>query len=277
MIKSLKYKVQNFSTYFITWFFGYDNNHQKCFTFLVPKRRGKLFWKVYVYFRWVDDIVDDMKISQDYKRKFLKQQRKFLDSVYNSKKVNLEKLNYEEKGLYDVIKLYWNHKKAKEFKKHIYNMMWTFDYDVGRIGKHIKEKEFMKYSKYIGGAYAFVFMLIWDISKYEKKYNSITKKEMGKTLKQLAENYAHYCHLIHTLRDFDEDMKKGYINIPYGKEKNKYLNYIKKVVIPAIDRFASEIDKYIDNKTLKIVLNLYLKRFKKAIRIIKIEGFRQDI
>jgi phytoene/squalene synthetase len=255
LLKSFKYKFQNFSTYFITWFF--------------PKGRGRLFWKVYVYFRWVDDIVDDMKISQDYKRKFLKGQRQFIDSVYSSKKVNRKKLNYEEKGLYDVIKLYWSHKKSKEFKKHIYNMMWTFDYDIGRVGKHIKEKEFMKYSKYIGGAYAFVFMELFGIKEYEIKYNPITKKEFGKTIKQLAEDYAHYCHLAHIFRDEKEDIKKGYYNFPYGKDKAKFSHYIDTIVIPTMSYSFLVSKKFINDFFLILILKSYQMRFKKIICIMK--------
>jgi hypothetical protein len=59
MIKALSYKLQNFSTYFITWFF--------------PKGRGRLFLRVYVYFRWVDDIVDDPKVKKSFKKKFFEE------------------------------------------------------------------------------------------------------------------------------------------------------------------------------------------------------------
>ena len=251
---SLKYKFQNFSTYFITWFF--------------PKGRGKLFWKVYVYMRWVDDIIDNMSISQDYKRKFLSEQKRLLKSIYVKKKIR--KLKYEEKGLYDVIKLFWKDKKAKELKKHIFNMMWTFEYDIDRVGKHIKEKEFMKYSKYIGGAYASIFIFCGNIEEYELKYDLIVKKNTGCTIKKNAIKFAHYCHIIHTIRDCKKDEDLGYINYPVNGTSPKiffrtYILTIKKEIEwLKINKVCDEIN----STFIRLVLNFFYNKFYKYIKNI---------
>jgi len=251
----LKYKLQNFSTYFITLFF--------------PKGRGKLFWKVYVYMRWVDDVIDDMKISQDYKKKFLKGQRKFLRDVYANNIKN--KLRYGEEGLFDVIKLYSKNKKAKELKKHIFNMMWTFEYDIGRVGKHIKEKEFMKYSRYIGSAYAFVFTLVFDITKYMKKYDKIVKKNNNKSLYQLISDYAHYAHLIHIIRDYNMDKDMGYINYPKNITQEKYFEKLILFIGPKLDYLETNFfkDLYNENFLIRFIVLRYYFKFKRVLEKLK--------
>ncbi|MFT4303591.1 MAG: squalene/phytoene synthase family protein [Candidatus Woesearchaeota archaeon] len=250
LIKSFKYKIQNFSTYFITWFF--------------PKGRGKLFWKVYVYFRWVDDIVDDMNISQGYKRKFLKQQRMFLDSVYGKRKINTNKLNYEEKGIYDVIIL---NKASKEFKEHIYNMMWTFDFDIKRVGIKVQEKDLMKYSRYLGYAYAFMFMEFFDvISYYEKRYNKLMVKLHGKNVRELAMDYAHYCHLIHILRDYKKDKKeKLYDNIPLGTDYLTFKNKIVNIVRPKFEYLHNNVFSSIKILSLRYTMLFIYNKFNNSL------------
>lgn len=254
---SLKYKFQNFSTYFITWFF--------------PKGRGKLFWKVYVYMRWVDDIIDNMSISQDYKRKFLKEQKILLKAIYAKKKIR--GLRYEEQCIYDIIIKYRKDKKSRELKKHIFNMMWTFEYDTNRVGKNIKEREFMRYSKLIGEAYAFVFTLIFDISKYMKKYDKIVKKNNNKFLYQLISDYAHYAHLIHIIRDYNKDKDMGYINYPENTTQKKYFEKLILFIRPKLDYLETNFfkDLYNENFLIRFIVLRYYFRFKHVLEKLKNE------
>ncbi|MCB9359013.1 squalene/phytoene synthase family protein [Candidatus Woesearchaeota archaeon] len=206
MLKSLKYKLQNLKTYSITLLF--------------KKERREFFWNIYVYMRWVDDIIDDMTITKDFKRHFLETQRRKIEKMYQGKKPH----TYEELCLYNAIQA----NPKKELKKHILNMFWTFEYDTNRINKKVKEREFLKYSNYIGSAYAFVFMQMFDVKKFSRRYDKDFKKYFGKTLKETASDYAHYCHLAHVIRDEKKDIKLGYNNFPTEKHKELWRKKIRK-------------------------------------------------
>ena len=140
-------------------------------------------------------------------------------------------------------------------------MMWTFEYDTNRVGKHIKEKEFMKYSKYIGSAYAFIFALIFDISKYDSW--SRCSEVFNKSLYQLLAEMAHHAHLLHVVRDRDIDEKKGYINYP--AKYVDYKLYHKKIISKASFYFNyiknnNTIAK-IENIFVRMVFYIYYKKF----------------
>jgi len=206
LILPIRYKLQNLSTYFMTWFF--------------PKGRGKDFWKVYVYFRWIDDIVDDPKISKVYKNKFIKKEYALLDEIYNNT-VHYIGLVYEEKGIYDVITKYKDDRKAKELRKHIYGLMSTFVYDINRVGKHIKLREFMEYSKKIGSSYAFAFTF----------FNPINVKPKASDTKASIGEFGHYIHLAHIVRDYEKDKHIGYINFPREyKNFEEFKKFLRKYV-----------------------------------------------
>jgi hypothetical protein len=247
-LNQLRYIIQNRSAYMITWFF--------------PKARGRLFWKIYVYFRWVDDIVDSKSLSQGSKREFLDLQNKLLKQMYEGR-CKRKKMRHEEKGIYDAIMLYKGSKDEEELKKHIFNMMQTFEYDLQRHGKAVDEREFMKYSRYISDAYAFVFLSVWGIKKNDKHYNKKLMDEFGKTIYDITKDYAHHCHLIHTLRDFDEDTEFLQIKSP-----EKFKKFIREEVIGIIPLFRKYSNCLIKsgNFCLSMVIWYTEKRFLHSIR-----------
>ncbi len=228
MLKQLKYKFQNFSTYFITWFF--------------PKGKGKLFWKVYVYFRWVDDVVDDPKIKKSVKKKFLKEQNEFLKSVYAGKVKN--NLCYEEKCMFEAIP-----KENKEFKKRIFDLMWTFDFDVDRFGgKRVKYKELMKYSRKIGETYVYVFQFF-----------------LGKNIHTSLLKMGHVAHLIHMFRDYSQDQSNGYNNLPTEfKDESSFIKYQfkKKYKFSKTREFTlNVINRHDNNFLIRIACGFFFLKF----------------
>jgi len=248
ILKSLKYKLQNFSTYLMTWLF--------------PQGRGKLFWKVYVYFRWVDDIIDDMSISQKFKKEFILEQKKKLNAIYSGRRPNMD---YEEKGIYDVIKSFSNHKKKRELKKHIFNMMWTFDYDVKRVGNHIKEKEFMKYSKYIGGAYAFMLIHSYDPEDHFHRYDNECRKKFNAIPIKVGFDMAHFSHIAHIIRDYKDDIKKGYLNFPEHLDFFSFSNKLRKKTYPSYMDYMMDLSS-IKVFPIKIFLFVYRIKFEKYLK-----------
>jgi hypothetical protein len=252
LLLSLKYKLQNIMTYLGTLLF--------------PREKSKLAWKIYIYFRWVDDIVDNNNLTVHHRISFLDKQNLLIKKFY-LKKTSFHDLCYEEKCIYDVVQYYNQLKQAKEFKEHILDLLWTFEFDVKRIGTAVTLNSFMSYSRKIGKAFAFFFVTIYDISSYKAKYDPIFKKHTGKNMYELASDYAHYAHIIHIIRDFHKDTEKGIINRPSEfKRDMDFIYYLIRYVKPHVDALSksSFFSGFGDLKIFfaKFILFLYLWRFK---------------
>lgn len=246
---SLKYKFQNFSTYLITWFF--------------PKGRGKLFWKVYVYFRWVDDIVDDMKISQDYKRRFLNSEIKFLKSIKDNN-IQTEQ-NYERKQIYSVFSKIKHLKNKNETWGIVIKFIENFKIDIEKQERRIKLSKFIKYSKCLGYSYGYTFYMIFNLSRYSKKHDSNLKKHYNLKLLQIIKELGFYSHLLHLKRDFDFDFKNGLNVLPIEhKNKKTFFKEINNIICDKWDLYWSILNKT-DNLFLKIIILFYKSKFQKYL------------
>src|SRR5262245_34754718 len=126
-MSGLKYRLRNFPTYFGTWFFP----------------EGRQIWNVYVYFRWLDDIVDDPGIEKEEKIALLARQRVFLERAFRSA-ADVESLLYEEATMWKAIRLFGG---DPEFRHHIFSLFGTFEFDVARFGGgRVSRQDFLDYS-----------------------------------------------------------------------------------------------------------------------------------
>jgi len=234
--KKAYYIIKNFPTYLTLYLF--------------PKGKGRQFFKLYTYFRWIDDIIDDPKKPIKVKKEFLDKQKEFLKGIYSE---NIKKnLNYEENCMLEATRA-----KDPALKKQVFDLFSTFYTDIERLKSPISYKELILYSKKIGFAYVFAI-----------EYYS--HKEVNKELFNLG----HLAHIIHLMRDYDIDRKLGYKleTIEYKTRKEictKLLDYSKKDFLDYKKKLSQ-----IKDKSLRKIYLMYFLRFEYVLRLLKKPNFR---
>ncbi|MCB9359021.1 prolipoprotein diacylglyceryl transferase [Candidatus Woesearchaeota archaeon] len=217
-----------------------------------PKDNGKRFFKLYTYFRWLDDIVDDPKISYKRKKDLLDEQKNLIAKVFSGNLSGARHPAYEEKCLIDsIIKGSSNN---DGFKKHVLEMIDTFYFDISRIGRQktqMTKKQFMEYSKKIGDAYAFAIQYYYDNNKKQD---------------DLFFKFGHICHMIHIIRDYEDDKKNGISNLPKEfRSKKEWFSYL-------LNRYLDEFYSYkkkilsIKDKRLKKIYYIHYLRFEHVLQ-----------
>lgn len=233
--------------------FKYINQNKK--QFIVSLLLGKDFWNAYIYFRWIDDYIDDPNIIISTKKDFLKKQKQKLKKIIQKKKITL---NYEE----SCIRKYLINNCDKESIKYVLNMIDFFEYDLNRINKHIKEKEFIKYSKILSDAYTFICIRSLKKEKVIKKYNNDCKNKNKISLFNLLSSLAHFSHIAHIKRDYQKDLKLGFYNYPKNKKPDEFFDYLIKKNKNLYKKYFKYINQTLDLR-LKIILFYYNKKFSK--------------
>ncbi len=216
---SLEYQYRNLPTYFGTWFF--------------PK--GRVFWKLYVYFRWLDDIVDDPKIAQSEKARLLGRQRQFLEQAFIADEGS-ESLCHEEALMRDAIRTLGS---DAEFRVHVFRLFETFVFDAGRFGgRRVTRNEFLGYSRAIGDAYVSIAARMMRVSSVPERFQTEFRRKYGTSVQSALAEYAHCCHLVHVLRDRVVDVEAGYDNLP--------------IEYDTFEAFSSEIFRYVLRKFMSV-------------------------
>ncbi len=169
--------------------------------FMVDKDLKDDFFRAYAYFRWVDNIVDITSRSDDERILFINRQKDLIDYLYNNKTV--DSLLLEEKMVVDLINHGSNKSQEKNssLQSYIRNFLAVIEFDAGRNGRSISQKELTWYSDCLGKA-------VTDGVQYFIGNGYL-----------YPDNDRHYqaaiaAHITHLLRDMLVDLEDGFINIP---------------------------------------------------------------
>ncbi len=218
-------------------------------------------YRLYKYFRYCDDYIDDPERKPSDKLSFIFQQRDIVNNMYNGRSKNNSSLSA-------IIKYDRDHQNS--FQKIFHEMFDVFEFDARRMNKVSNAKSLLDYSLKLSHAYTTLLVM------FLKPEYKAHKQDI-----QLA----HGCHLVHMLRDYYEDQKLGYLNIP-AEEKSKL-----DLDNPESDTFrqwvkqrVSFIEEKLNNgkKTvirtpfirIQLIALLYCFRYETIIRQLKANGFQ---
>jgi phytoene/squalene synthetase len=224
---------------------------------LADKTLVNAAYRAYAYFRWLDDLVDDNNTKPNVIASRLKIQEKIINFGLKKKKLNIN-LCPEEKLLDDLLKTI--NQKDSKLRNYILNFFEVMKFDFKRRGKRISKKELEWYSNKIAEAVTncieyFVGNNSNHIPYPQSKYNY---------------HAARGAHKIHMLRDYQEDQKLGYFNIPKDADikKNEWFNRQLKSAKKDFKLGKMYIAK-ISNIRTKIAAYLYCLRFERLIKKTK--------
>lgn len=165
--------------------------------FLVDRERIPDAYRAYAYFRWVDDCLDADTAAQAERTQFIQRQQALLEDCYQGQPP--AEFSPEEGMLVDLVE--GNPERSSGLGAYLRNMMAVMAFDVERRGRAISAAELSEYSRLLATA-------VTEAIHYFIGHNCDTPA--GET-RYLAVRGA---HIIHMLRDWQEDLQAGYFNIP---------------------------------------------------------------
>ena len=163
---------------------------------LVDRERIPDAFRAYAYFRWVDDRLDAETASPSERMSFLQRQQSILEDCYQGQPSG--DLSPEELMLVDLIM--GNPEKSSGLEAYLRDMMAVMAFDVERRGRAISAAELSEYSRLLA-------MAVTEALHYFIGHNCCTPQD---DTRYLAVRGA---HVIHMLRDWQEDVQAGYFNI----------------------------------------------------------------
>ncbi|MHA2347187.1 MAG: squalene/phytoene synthase family protein, partial [Candidatus Hodarchaeales archaeon] len=215
---------------------------------LVDKNLRKECFKAYAYFRWLDDLIDNNGAQNERIKVLINRQKVIIQQAYNDEKPNAS--SPEEEILIELIK--GDKRDDSYLKSYILNFFSIIEFDSTRKGKNVSNQELKWYSETVGKAVTdCIFYFIGNHIAYPESENRYLAAEGA--------------HITHMLRDYREDIKNGYFNIPI-----EFLT-AKKITIDEIN--CEEFRHWVKERT--ILARLYFYDGKKYIYDLKI--FRTKI
>ena len=166
--------------------------------FFVDRDRIADAYRAYGYFRWVDDVIDEVAGSRAERTAFAYRQQALLDSCYRGE--HPEDLCEEEWMLVDLVRN--DIEKNSGLQTYLRNMMDVMLFDVQRRGQAISQIELHEYSRKLGKA-------VTEALYYFIGHDDQTPVHEARYLAVSA------AHITHMLRDAIEDSESGYYNIPH--------------------------------------------------------------
>lgn len=156
-------------------------------------------FRAYAYFRWVDDVIDEIARSRDERVTFIERQRELIDRLYRGETVG--QLARQERMIADLI----SRADASDFGLHsfIRNFLAIIEFDAHRKGELVSQEDLSWYSGTLGVAVTDAIL----------HFVGAGRRHPDSASRYLAATAA---HLTHMLRDMAEDVAGGYINIPLG-------------------------------------------------------------
>ncbi|UCC11193.1 MAG: squalene/phytoene synthase family protein [candidate division WOR-3 bacterium] len=218
---------------------------------------------LYTYLRGVDDYIDTTERSPAEKKRFLTQQRKIITDLYAGK---------APAGNSVIVQIvHFDRAHDNMLRPFIMRMMDIFTFDSERQHKNVTEQELLDYSLALGSAYTQLL-----IRFIEPRYHVVQENV------QLA----HACHLSHMLRDLEEDLKLGYINIAkkdleiYHVDPNiqddNFRKWLRDRIVLIREKFKKGII-YLDTipiLRIKIIARLYCFRYEAVLQQIEDADYR---
>lgn len=165
--------------------------------FLVDRKWVEDAFRAYAYFRWLDDILDEGEIPTRRKSAIINRQKHIIEACYRGNPSS--DLCVEERMLADLV--HNDDGRNPGLQSYLTNMMAVLEFDADREGRLISQAELDKYSRSLSVA-------VTDAMHYFIGHDD-----------PLPEDKAGYAavnaaHIVHMLRDTQEDNQLGYFNIP---------------------------------------------------------------
>jgi phytoene/squalene synthetase len=173
--------------------------------FLVDRPLVDDAYRAYAYFRWIDDVVDDVMPTEsntgDAERlvrvRFLERQKALLEACLSRDEP--EDLDPHEAMLVELVR--HADRSDPRLVAYLRHMMLVMEFDVGRRGRLITQQELDDYTRWL--AIAVAEAMHYFIGNHATAPNDETR--------YLAVSGA---HIVHMLRDTYSDVRAGYFNVP---------------------------------------------------------------
>lgn len=162
--------------------------------------------------------------------------------------------------------VYYDRSHNNMLRPFMTRMMDVFEFDSARQYKKVTEQELLDYSLTLGSAYTQLLVRF-----VEPRYR----------IEQDNVQLAHACHQSHMLRDFEEDLKLGYINIakqdidtyhvdPHIRDDN-FRQWLKDRITSIREKFKkgnARLDR-VPILRIKIIARLYCFRYESVLQQIE--------
>ena len=154
-------------------------------------------FRAYGYFRWVDDVIDEISQTPEERISFIKRQKGLVNHLYDSERP--EDLMPEEEIIADLV----NHNQSENsgLRSFIKNFLDILEFDANRKGKLIRQSELRWYSECLGKS-------VTDGIQYFVANGHPYPEADNRYLAAIA------AHITHMLRDMVPDIDDGFVNIP---------------------------------------------------------------
>lgn len=164
---------------------------------LVDRGLRESAYDSYAYFRWLDDEVDRKQSAKAEKLLLLRRQKRIIDLAYRGKLP--KNLRPEEELIVKVIST--NRSRKAKLYAFITKFYEVIHFDARRNGRAIKPDELERYTATLSRA-------VMSGLRYfiHTDYHYPESRDLYAAAKA--------AHILHMLRDYQEDLEEGYINIP---------------------------------------------------------------
>lgn len=235
---------------------------------LVDRTLRNDFFRAYSYFRWIDDMIDEVIHTRSERIEFIDRQSELIRSIYSNKKVKIE--NEEEEILLDLIK---NDRRTHDgLRSFIEKMFSIIEFDTLRKDTLISEEELDLYNKMLG--ISVVDGLQYFIGNEHSYPKTIDRYEA-----------AIASHRTHILRDMKKDLQNGIFNIPdkiirksypgaLGTISDQHVEWVREQVREARTGFnlGKEYIEKMEILRCKIAASWYCYRFEVILDAIEKDG-----
>ncbi len=237
---------------------------------LVDRCRVADAFRSYAYFRWVDDMLDEMLSAPQERLDFIERQRAILDACRNG--TTPPDLTAEEALLSELIA--GNARQPDGLHCYLVNMMAVMSFDARRRWHVVSQQALNDYSRWLATAVteALHFFIGHDCPTphNQTRYRAATA-----------------AHISHMLRDSAADIAAGYFNIPHefllahdldpcDLENEAYRQWAQSRVALARDYFSAgkRYLRQVPNLRCRLAGYAYIARFTGVLDALERDGFR---
>jgi phytoene/squalene synthetase len=226
-------------------------------------------YRVYAYFRWVDDILDAESITSLERSTFIQRQKSLLEKCYQGEMPS--DASIQEKMLIELIQ--HDHEKNSGLQSYLHNMMLVMDFDSQRRGRLISQLELNEYTRWLATAVMECIHFFIGHDEYapheETRYLAVSG-----------------AHIVHMLRDTFDDVQAGYYNIPrevleanhigaQDVQNDAYRAWVKSRVQLAREYFEAgrSYFAHVQNPRYRLACFAYISRFDWLLNTLEREGY----
>jgi phytoene/squalene synthetase len=165
--------------------------------YLVDGNRVADAYRTYAYFRWVDDRIDQPSVGLAERSDFVERQKMLMERLYCGQA--LPELTAEEQMLGKLAQ--GDDEPNSGLQTYIRNMMAVMSFDAYRRGRLVSQKELSEYTRWLATA-------VTEAMHHFIGHGCAAPRDETRYLAVTA------AHIVHMLRDTQDDVAAGYINIP---------------------------------------------------------------